>query len=129
MTVSPLAAATVNLLVLTAKFPVTARFPGTARLPVSVVAPVTLSAPPMVAAPLVARLERLVAPVTPRVPAMAVLPLAAATVSLLVATLKSPVVLTAALEIWSAESLPLPSLMALSVALTVELSVFLSRPV
>ena len=85
----------------------------------------------MVAAPLVARLERLVAPVTPRVPAMAVLPLAEATVNLLAApfTLKSLVVLTATLEIWRAESLPLPSLMALSVALTVELSVFLSRPV
>jgi hypothetical protein len=62
---------------------------------------------------------------------MAVLPLAEATVNLLAApfTLKSPVVLTAALEIWSAESLPLPSLMALSVAPTVELSAFLSRPV
>ena len=97
--------------------------------PVSVIAPVTLSAPPMVAAPLVMRLERLVAPVTAKVPATAVLPLAEATVSLLVATLKSPVVLTAALETWSAESLPLPSLMALSDAPTVELSEFLSRPV
>ena len=109
----------------------TARFPGTVRLPVSVVAPVTLSAPPMVAAPLVMRLERLVAPVTAKVPATAVLPLAEATVSLSAdtPTLKLPLLLTAALEISSAESLPLPSLMALSDAPTVELSEFLSRPV
>jgi hypothetical protein len=72
---------------------------------------------------------REVAPVTFSVPATAVLPLALATVSLLVATLKSPLMLDATVETWSAESFPDPSLRAFRAEVSVALSVVFSRPV
>lgn len=73
--------------------------------------------------------ERVVAPVTPRVPAIWVFPLADATVNLLVATEKFPTLLIAAVEIWSEESFPLPSVMVRRLELRTVLSVVLSRPV
>ena len=95
----------------------------------AVAAPVTATEARVVA-PVTPRVDdSVVAPVTPRVPATAVLPLALATVSLLVATLKSPLVLTAWVESWSAESVPEPSLIAFRDEVIVAESVVLSRPV
>jgi hypothetical protein len=109
--------------------PVSVEVPVTDRVPGIVSPPVIPSVPPMVALPLVVRELRDVAPVTLRVPATAVLPLAEATVKRLVATLKSPVVLTAVVDSWSAESIPLPSPTALRTVVSAELSELFSRPV
>jgi hypothetical protein len=109
--------------------PVSVEAPVTDRVPGIVRPPVIPSVPPIVAFPLVVRELREVAPVTAREPATAVLPLAEATVNLLVATLKSPVELTAVVETWSAESFPLPSLSDLRVPVSVALSDVFSRPV
>ncbi len=103
----PLVASTVNLLVLTEKLPVQDRVPGTDRPADRVVVPVTTRLPPTVMFPLVERDERLAAPVTARVPVLA----------------------TPAEEIWSAESLPLPSLMVRSDAVSAALSVVLRSDV
>jgi hypothetical protein len=109
--------------------PVSVEMPVTDRVPGIVRPPVIPSVPPMVALPLVVRELREVAPVTLRVPATAVLPLAEATVKRLVATLKSPVELSAVVETWSAESFPLPSLSVLRTPVSVALSAVFSRPV
>tara|TARA_R110000868_G_scaffold107928_1_gene294977 strand:+ start:113 stop:529 length:417 start_codon:yes stop_codon:yes gene_type:complete len=104
--------------------------PVTAKVDERVVAPVTPRVEPIVANPVTARLEEsVVAAATPKVPAIWVLPLAEATVSLLVATLKSPTMFAAVVESWSEESVPPPSLTLLRVPLRLALSEVLSRPV
>lgn len=109
--------------------PVSVEMPVTDRVPGIVRPPVIPSVPPIVALPLVMSELSEVAPVTASVPATAVLPLAEATVNLLVATLKSPLMLDATVETWSAESFPEPSLRAFRLAVSVALSVVFSRPV
>jgi hypothetical protein len=104
--------------------PVTASVLATLVAPVSVEVPVTERLPGIARLPL-----RLVAPVTVSVPPTTVLPLAAATVSLVDPTLKSPLVLTAVVDSWSAESIPLPSPTALRTVVSAELSELFSRPV
>ena len=104
--------------------------PVTARVLTTLVAPVSVEVPVTERLPGIARLPlRLVAPVTVSVPPTTVLPLAAATVSLVDPTLKSPVVLTADVDSWSAESMPLPSPTALRTEVSAELSELFSRPV
>jgi len=104
--------------------------PVTARVLATLVAPVRVEVPVTERLPGIARLPlRLVAPVTVSVPPTTVLPLAAATVSLVDPTLKSPVVLTAVVDSWSAESIPLPSPTALRTVVSAELSELFSRPV
>ena len=104
--------------------------PVTARVLTTLVAPVSVEVPVTERLPGIARLPlRLVAPVTVRVPPTTVLPLAAATVSLVDPTLKSPVLLTAEVDSWSAESMPLPSPTALRTEVSAELSELFSRPV
>ena len=104
--------------------------PVTASVLATLVAPVRVEVPVTERLPGIARLPlRLVAPVTVSVPPTTVLPLAAATVSLLDPTLKSPVVLTAVVDSWSAESIPLPSPTALRTVVSAELSELFSRPV
>ena len=104
--------------------------PVTARVLATLVAPVRVEVPVTERLPGIARLPlRLVAPVTVRVPPTTVLPLAAATVSLLAPTLKSPVLLTAVVDSWSAESRPLPSPTALRNVVSAALSEVFSRPV
>lgn len=109
--------------------PVSVEMPVTDRVPGIVRPPVIPSVPPIVALPLVVRELREVAPVTARVPKTPVLPLVEATVNLFVATLKSPLMLEATVETWSAESLPEPSLSDFRDAVSVALSVVFSRPV
>lgn len=116
--------------------PLVEMFELTARVDDSVVAPVTASVFESVVAPVTARVDwsveapvRVEAPATARVPAIDVLPLADKTENLLVLTVKSPVVLTAAFESWSAESVPPPSLTVLRVLVREALSEVLSRPV
>src|SRR2546426_262176 len=103
--VLPVAAVTLNLLVLTDRLPVTA------AVPERVVAPVTDSVPPTAVLPLAAVmlnllvftatepatfsvLESVVAPLAASVPATLVLPFAAAAVNLLAPTVRSPLVVS-----------------------------------
>ena len=120
-------------------FPNTDRLPAlvemllvTARVDERLAAPVTARVDERVVAPVTVRVdERLVAPVTPSVEPMVANPETARLEASPVApvTFRVPTMLAAVVESWSAESVPPPSLMLLSVPLRLALSEVLSRPV